>query len=117
MKTTIVRLVVILALFGSLFAAAAAQAPAAPNGKPVPPPAMSETVKLRLELAQLADELAVAKGQLSICQGELAPAVFQRRAQEVAGSRSKIVADFEAANPGFTIDLKTLAIIPKKGGS
>jgi hypothetical protein len=96
-----------------------AQAPALPTPPDSPKPAVAstpavpETIRLRKELADAADQGNGLRAQLQLCQGQLAPMTFQQNAQEVAAERAKIVATFEATNPGYTIDLKTLAVTKK----
>jgi hypothetical protein len=78
------------------------------------PPAVSETVKLQIENADLKHKLALATAQLQICQSKIAPEAYKEVAVAIQGELAKVVQDFEKAHPGWTLDVTTMQ--PKKKG-
>ncbi len=111
-RTLVIGKSLVMAALVASVHSARAQAPADAL-KPDTPPSLSEFVKAASERDAIAEQLAGATAQLAICRGQLAPTVYQQNLQEVENDRAKIVRDFEAANPGWTVDVKSLAISKK----
>lgn len=91
-----------------------------PTATPDQPPVVSEVFTLRKENLALKQQLELLGAQLTVCQGKLAPAVYQESMGALEQERLKLLEDFEKANPGWTLDLKTGAAVKKqdekKGG-
>lgn len=117
-KIAFVALLAAVVAMSVLLSAQRAAAPPLPIASATKPeiPAVDELTRTKAERAQIAEQLAGVTAQLQICTGQLAPAVYQQNLQEVSTERARIVDAFERANPGYTLDLKTMAVSKKGGG-
>jgi hypothetical protein len=77
-------------------------------------PAISEVTKLKLEVAALKQQLALVNGQLQVCTAQSAPETYKATMTTIGQDVAKVIADFEKANPGWTLDTSTMQ--PKKKG-
>jgi len=68
------------------------------------PPVLSEFDTLKLKVASLQQQVAYFSAQLQVCQGQLAPQAYKTASDQIQQSAAAIVADFEKAHPGWTID-------------
>lgn len=102
------RLGVIVAVLMAVAAVRAAQDPAAM-------PVVELETRLTLEVASLKQQLALVTAQAQMCQGQLAPTTYRNTLEAIEPEVARVVAEFERAHPGWTIDRKTSHAV-KKGG-
>lgn len=92
----------------------------APGGQVDQPPTVSGLFALRRENLALKQQVELLGAKLTVCQGQLAPGAYQASMETLDAERRQLVADFERAHPGWTLDTKTGQITkapaPKKDG-
>lgn len=88
----------------------------APAQTPAQTPEVPELVRLKQENLALRQELELAGAQLTVCRGQLAPANYKTAMDALERERQALIAEFEKANPGWTLDTATGKPVKKTGG-
>ena len=78
------------------------------------PPTVTETARLRLEIAALKQQLSHTTASLHVCQGQVAPTAYRNTMEAIEKDIAAVVREFETAHPGWTLDAKGQPI--SKGG-
>lgn len=114
-RLAIVALAVLsLSSFATAEQASAPPAPQKPAAEK--PPAVSEETRLRIENAALRQQLAFVSGQLDVCKAQVAPEAYKNAMTSIAQEITKAIAEFENANPGWTLDTSVSPYTPKRKG-
>jgi hypothetical protein len=80
-------------------------------------PVVAEVFALRRANLALKQQVELLGSRLTVCEAQLAPERYKASMAALELERQRLIADFEAAHPGWTLDTKTGTPTKKGGGS